>query len=101
MGHPHSTILQSFAEVGIAGGLLYFGPLILMHLSFVRQAFSRTAESANALGQLTLSLFVMYLLTDQLYGNYVMAVGSYFLIGVAASMQINPAWDVAPEPSNG
>ena len=36
-------------------------------------------------------LFVMYLLTDQLYGNYFMAVGSYFLVGVAASMRSNLA----------
>lgn len=99
-GYPHSTILQSFAELGIVGGLLYCGLLVIALLSFVRRAFSRAAESANVLGQLTLSLFVMYLLTDQLYGNYFMAVGSYFLIGVAASMQINPAWNVVPEPRN-
>ena len=100
LGFPHSTILQSFAELGFVGGLLYCGLLIIALFSLIRQAFNDVSKTSNAVAQLTLSLYVMYLLTDQLYGNYFMAVGSYFLIGVAASMRTNPAWNEAPEPGN-
>jgi|GEM_PF-7070104 len=100
MGYPHSTILQSFAELGIVGGLLYCGLLIVALVNFIRQTVTSGAKTENAVEKLTLSLFVMYLLTDQLYGNYFMAVGSYFMIGVAASRRANPAWNAAPELGN-
>lgn len=99
-GYPHSTILQSFAELGIVGGLLYCGLLVGALFGFIRQAFNRGKKTQDALGKLSLSLFLMYLLMDQIYGNYFMAVGSYFLIGVAASIQTNPAWNTAPELGN-
>ena len=100
MGYPHSTILQSFAELGIVGGLLYCGLLIIALFDFFRRAFNGTAKTASAAAQLSLSLFVMFLLTDQLYGNYFMAIGSYFMIGVAASMRSHQAWTDAPDSKN-
>ena len=100
MGFPHSTILQSFAELGIVGGLLYGGLLITAFLSLIRRAFTSATKPVDTAAQLSLPLFVMYLLVDQLYGNYFMAAGSYFLIGVAASMRSNPEWNDAPEVSN-
>lgn len=98
MGFPHSTILQSFVELGMVGGLLYCGLLVIAFFSLLRKAFRNTKTSLAA--QLTLSLLVMYLLADQLYGNYFMAAGSYFLIGVAAAMQSNLAWNDTPEVEN-
>ncbi len=100
MGYPHSTILQSFAELGIVGGLLYCGLLFVALFGFIRQAFSSGEKTQNTLGKLSVSLFLMYLLTDQLYGNYFMAAGSYFLVGVAASIPTNPPWSGATEPGN-
>jgi len=38
---------------------------------------------------------VYHLKLDRLYGNYFMAVGSYFLIGGAAAMQSNRVWSDA------
>ena len=100
MGFPHSTILQSFAELGVVGGLLYCGLLITALLNLIRRAFISATKPSDVAAQLSLSLFAMYLLVDQLYGNYFMAVGSYFLIGVAACMRSNPAWNDAPEANN-
>ena len=100
MGFPHSTILQSFAELGIVGGILYCGLLIVAFFSLIRRVFTSATKPADAAVQLSLSLFVMYLLADQFYGNYFMAAGSYFLIGVAASMSSNPEWNDAPEAGN-
>ena len=100
MGFPHSTILQAFAELGIVGALLYCGLLIFTLHSLIRKVFANKDKSDDSSAQLILPLFVMYLLVDQLYGNYFMAVGSYFLIGVVASMRSNPEWNDAPEARN-
>lgn len=87
-GYPHSTILQSFAELGVAGGLLFVG--------LIASAIAGSSRAAGAPRQwmmpLTLGMLVQYLATDQLYGNYFMAAGTYFWIGVAASMQSNSEW---------
>ncbi len=100
-GYPHNTVLQSFAELGIVGGLLYCGLLVIALFGFFRRAFNGTVKKTSAVAQLSLSLYVMYLLTDQLYGNYFMAAGSYFMIGVAASMRSNPAWGDSPDGRDG
>lgn len=91
-GFPHSTTLQAFSELGMVGGILYCSLLLTAFLVFAGRAF-RNVTKTSAIAQLSLSLFVMYLLTDQLYGNYFMAVGSYFFVGVAAGMQTNPTWN--------
>ena len=87
-GYPHSTILQSFAELGVAGGLLFVG--------LMASAIAGSSRGADAPRQwmrpLMLGMFVQYLATDQLYGNYFMAAGTYFWVGVAASMQSNSEW---------
>lgn len=87
-GYPHSTILQSFAELGVAGGLLFVG--------LMASAIAGSSRGAGAPRQwmmpLMLGMFVQYLATDQLYGNYFMAAGTYFWVGVAASMQSNSEW---------
>ena len=93
-GFPHSTTLQAFSELGMVGGILYCSLLLTAFLVFVQKAFMGVTKT-SAIAQLSLSLFLMYLLTDQLYGNYFLAVGSYFFVGVAAGMQINPAWNEA------
>jgi hypothetical protein len=87
-GYPHSTILQSFAELGVAGGLLFAG---LMACAMTG-SLQRTGGSKHWMMPLILGMFVQYLATDQFYGNYLMAAGTYFWVGVAASMQSNSEW---------
>lgn len=87
-GYPHSTILQSFAELGVAGGLLFAGLMASAMAASLRWA----RGSRHWMMPLVLGMFVQYLATDQLYGNYLMATGTYFWVGVAASMQSNSEW---------
>lgn len=92
-GFPHSTLLQSFSELGIVGGLLFVVLISTGVAGIARKVFCNTATQEKQVAQLTLALLMLYLGTDQIYGNYFMAVGSYFLIGVSASMQSNPVWN--------
>jgi len=92
MGYPHSTVLQSFAELGVVGGLLFVGLMAC--------AIASNFRSVGGLKQwmmpFMLGMLVQFLATDQLYGNYFMAAGTYFWVGVSASVQSNsersPPW---------
>ena len=86
-GYPHSTILQSFAELGVAGGLLFAGLM-----AWTMASLLRVGRTKHWMMPLILGMFVQYLATDQFYGNYLMATGTYFWVGVAASMQSNSEW---------
>ncbi len=92
-GYPHSTILQSFAELGVTGGLLFAGLMACAMAGILRRA----GGPRGWMMPLVLGMFVQYLVTDQFYGNYLMAAGTYFWVGVAASMQCNDEWS----PSQG
>ena len=100
MGFPHSTILQTFAELGVMGGLLFVGLMSAAFVGFFRKAVEANATYATQAAQLALAWFTMYLAADQIYGNYFMAAGFYLLAGVAAGMRSNPAWNNGVEESN-
>ena len=99
MGFPHSTILQAFAELGVIGGLLFVGLMLAAFVVFSRKVVEANATRATQAAQLGLAWFTMYLVADQIYGNYFMAAGSYLLVGVAAGMRSNPAWNDGVEES--
>lgn len=94
-GYPHSTILQSFAELGVAGGLLFAGLMVWTMASLLR-----AGRTKHWMMPLVLGMFVQYLATDQFYGNYLMAAGTYFWVGVAASMQSKSQWSPSQESEN-
>jgi hypothetical protein len=84
--YPHSTVLQAFAELGVMGGMLL---LILFTVSLV--AVARVYLSSNAFANeamFWLVLIVFFGQLDQIYGNYFMAAGSFFLFGVANRLYI-------------
>ncbi|WP_310446587.1 O-antigen ligase family protein [Thiobacillus sp.] len=83
-GYPHSTILQSFAELGAAGGLLFVGLM-----AWTMASLLRAGRTKHWMLPLVLGMAVQYLATDQFYGNYLMAAGTYFWVGMTASMQSN------------
>lgn len=86
-GFPHSTILQALAELGIVGGgLLYPGLLLATFVRLGRSVIGGTRAERNRIAEYVLATFVMYVVADQLYGNYFMATGSYLMIGIAAGM---------------
>lgn len=87
--YPHSTVLQAFAELGLAGGSLLLTLIAISLLKFWRaHASSPAAASEAALG---LALLVFFTLSDQIYGSYFMAAASFFLFGVAASFRMRYA----------
>lgn len=94
-GYPHSTILQSFAELGAAGGLLFAGLM-----AWAMASLLRAGRAKHRMMPFVLGMAVQYLATDQLYGNYLMATGTYFWVGVVASMQSNSEWSLSQENEN-
>lgn len=86
-GFPHSTILQGFAELGIIGGGLLIGMLILAAVTLLRAFLSVRHGSNWSTDAFVLAFFAMFLGADQIYGNYFMSVGSWLMLGIAASMR--------------
>lgn len=85
-GYPHSSLLQSFSELGIVGGTL----LVALLVTAVITLFKLIAREENLAGNtyllLALAFLAMYLFSDQIYGNYFVASGTYFTVGVVAAL---------------
>lgn len=89
MGFPHSTVLQSLAELGIFGGILFSGLMVSGFVVLAQRTIFAADSPDTQAAQLIFVLFIMYLILDQFYGNYFMAVGTYLMLGMAAGMQSN------------
>lgn len=88
-GYPHSTILQGFAELGLVGGGLLAGLLSLAAITLLRPFLTAGQGSIWSANAFALALFAMFLVADQIYGNYFMSVGTWLMLGIAASMRAN------------
>lgn len=88
-GFPHSTILQGLAELGMIGGGLLIALLAVAALTLLRHVLTVNEAVKWRMNVFVLSLFGTFLLADQIYGNYLMATGTWLLLGVAASMRAN------------
>ena len=86
-GYPHSTILQGFAELGLVGGGLLVGLLSLAAITLWRQFLTAGQGSIWSANAFALALFAMFFVADQIYGNYFMSVGTFLMLGIAASMR--------------
>lgn len=84
---PHSTVLQGFAELGVAGGSLLVGLMILATVSLMRRVIYRGATLNPATDLFALALLVTFFVTDQIYGNYFMSVGTWLMLGMVAGME--------------
>ena len=86
-GFPHSTVLQSFSELGVVGGVIFLALLATATINLFRlTAWEKDlAGKANLL--LVQAFLVTYLIADQIYGNYFMASGTYFTLGVITALQ--------------
>lgn len=83
LGYPHSTVLQAFSEVGLIGGGVLLTLLTLSSLALVRRFFTETNRHGSA-GRFLIGLFAAFLLVDQVNGNYFMATGTFFVVGIAS-----------------
>lgn len=85
--YPHSTVLQSFSELGMIGGL----PLVMLYAMATVTLFRMIALEKHSSDKVSMllvfALTTMLLMADQIYGNYFMASGTYFIFGVIASMR--------------
>lgn len=88
-GFPHSTVLQGFAELGLIGGALLAGLLALAAITLARPLLSIRQCSDWSADAFALALFVTFAVADQIYGNYFMSVGTWLMLGIAASMRAN------------
>ncbi len=86
MGFPHSTILQGLAELGVIGGGLLIGLLTLAAVTLVRPFLRVRQGEGWAAGAFVMALFAMFLVADQIYGNYFMSASMWLMLGIAASM---------------
>jgi len=84
--YPHSTILQAFAELGIIGGGLLLALFASTLVSITRALFSKKIVVPHAI--FWLSLLAFFGMTDQVYGSYFMAAGSFFIFGVSGRLAV-------------
>ena len=84
---PHSTILQAFAELGALGGGLLVGLLAFAGVTQVRPLLSVRSVADWPINAFVLALFATFLVADQIYGNYFMAVGVSLMLGVTANLR--------------
>lgn len=82
--YPHSTVLQAFAELGILGGVVL---LLLYAISFgsAMRIYAAMEGKGEIIVWIVLAAF--FALTDQIYGSYFMAPGSFFMFGLVASLR--------------
>ncbi len=83
--YPHSTILHVFSELGLLGGGLFVTLLTLALITLLRLTVGANSTHIAQTTTEPLALFCVFFLADQFYGNYFMATGTWFMIGVAAS----------------
>lgn len=85
--YPHSTILQSFSELGMLGGVMLIFTYILAAYTLLVVLKKSPKSKYNYLTVFILSLFILYLVAEQVYGNYLMSTGTWFLLGVISSIR--------------
>jgi O-antigen ligase len=84
--YPHSTILQVFAELGLIGGSLFISALILALTILKSQAALARQPTSTQTPAGAFALLCVFILADQFYGNYLMATGTWLMLGIAASV---------------
>lgn len=88
MGYPHSTILQSLSETGLVGGGVLIGLLYMAASTVTRLVIFARGRKNFLKASFVLALLTMFFVADQIYGNYLMSVGTYFLLGLTSSMRV-------------
>lgn len=86
---PHSTILQAFAELGIAGGLLLLSILSLAAWEFKRHLPKHKTQDVLSVAPFACALFATFLTVEQLHGSYFASSGVPFMLGIAAHWSVH------------
>jgi hypothetical protein len=87
--YPHSTVLHVLSELGLFGGLLFMAACIVALTVLLRSKSPTNDGSSNQIYACCLCLLTVFLISDQVYGNYFMASGTWLLIGLAGGALIH------------
>lgn len=85
-GMPHNTVLHTFAELGLAGGLLFIG-FLMASLIVLFRAIKWSDDKVQPVFLGVLMLLGLHILVDQIQGNYFFAIGFYLFAGITAAIQ--------------
>ena len=83
---PHSTILQIFAELGLLGGLPFMTIIALLCWQMAKVLSMTFSPRTLTTFWMFVPLWGFYLLTDQLYGDYMMALPFFLLTGAGVAL---------------
>jgi len=84
---PHSTIIQSLAELGILGASLFLIYVAQIFFSMVIMfRYGRYEYSLQKKSVLIFSLWFFYFMIDQIYGDYLRNIAFTILSGMSVSM---------------
>ncbi len=84
---PHSTVLQSFVELGAFGGLVFALLLIVAALSTALAALDRRSALPLARAGIgTFALLAFFVLLDQFYGRLLLSSTIAMTLGIAATI---------------
>lgn len=81
---PHSTALQVLAELGFLGAAIYILLILTAFRAIAKRYFSSRHLATKVISGWLLGYLAFQLVTSQLYGNYFMSAGLYFVFGVAS-----------------
>ena len=79
---PHSTVLQTFAELGVFGAGFFCFAILLTGIEFYRYV----NESITSVAWPLAMLWVFYFINDQIYGNYFLSLPFFLLTGAASAL---------------
>lgn len=84
---PHSTILQTLAELGILGSVLFFIYVAQIFFNMVFMfCYGRYEYLIQKKSLLIFSLWIFYFIIDQIYGDYLRNIAFSILSGISVSM---------------
>jgi len=85
--YPHSTLMQALAELGLLGGGCLLWVWLLAVKTLVKpHVISKSGEFSEDIYSYVLAILVSFILADQIYGNYLMSVGTWMTVGISASL---------------
>jgi len=85
--YPHNIVLQGFAELGLLGGSLQLGLFILATITLLKPLILMKYSGHLSAYSFALALFTVFFVSNQFYGTYFMATGTWLLVGVAARLR--------------
>lgn len=98
---PHSTVLHVLSELGLMGGLLFFGIVLIVSIGLIKQIWRDGFEGENLTAWMLTALWIYYFIVDQFSHSYFTVVHFFLLAGVIASLLANGRFRSVVESNKG